>query len=115
MDLARRRELSRRGALHAPASGHFLNRKRILVIAGLLLGAFLALWYVWQSWQSVYWLNQLHDAEQELAGLQNDRENVRYSLAQAFSLTRLEEAAKRLGMIRPDPDAKTLYYLYLVK
>jgi cell division protein FtsL len=101
--------------MQSPARAPFLTRQRLLILVGLFAGAFLALFYVWESWQSVYWLNQLHKSDQELSALENQRENLRFDVAQAFSLIKIEEAARRLGMIRPSPDNKTLNYIDLSK
>ena len=109
------RRISTRQGFQSPARAPFLNRQRLLILMGLFVGALIALFYVWESWQSVYWLNQFHQSQQELSTLENQRENLRFDVAQAFSLAKIEEAARRLGMIRPSPDDKTLNYLDLSK
>lgn len=87
----------------------FWTRKRLLVLLSLLLLAGLALFYLWQSWQWVYWLNQLHQAQAKRDALQSENDYLKFEVAQAFSLARLERiATQRLGMIRP-----TLKYLLL--
>ncbi len=90
-------------------AGTFWTRKRLLVLLSLLLLTGLALFYLWQSWQWVYWLNQLHQAEAKRDALQTENDYLKFEVAQAFSLARLERiATQRLGMIRP-----TLKYLLL--
>lgn len=87
----------------------FLTRARALLLVGLLLLTALALLYLWQSWQMIYWLNRLHQARVELEALQAEHARLKFEVAQAFSLKRIEEIAiGRLGMIRP-----TLGYLML--
>jgi len=75
----------------------------------LILLTALALFYLWQSWQWVYWLNQLHQAEAKRDELQAKNDQLKFEIAQAFSLARIEQiATQKLGMIRP-----TLKYLLL--
>lgn len=87
----------------------FWTHKRLLILLSLLLLTGLALFYLWQSWQWVYWLNQLHQAEAQRDALQTENDYLKFEVAQAFSLGRLERiATQRLGMIRP-----TLKYLLI--
>lgn len=79
------------------------------MLLSLILVTILALFYLWQSWQWVYWLNQLHQAEVKRDELQAENDQLKFEIAQAFSLARIEQiATQRLGMIRP-----TLKYLLL--
>jgi cell division protein FtsL len=87
----------------------FLTRARALLLLALLLLTGLALLYLWQSWQMIYWLNQLHQARVELEALRAEHARLKFEVARAFSLKRIEQiATERLGMIRP-----TLRYLML--
>jgi cell division protein FtsL len=87
----------------------FWTARRALVLLALVLATALALFYLWQSWQWVYWLNRLHQAQTELGALQAENDYLKFELAQAFSLERIAQiATQKLGMIRP-----TLQYLLL--
>ena len=85
----------------------FWTRKRLLTFVLLFVMTTLALFYLWQSWQWVYWLNQLHQIQAKGDEIQAQNDQLRFEIAQAFSLARIEQiATQKLGMIRP-----TLKYL----
>lgn len=85
------------------------TRKRLLILVLLFVMSSLALFYLWQSWQWVYWLNQLHQAQAKGDELQAQNDQLKFEIARAFSLARIEQiATQKLGMIRP-----TLKYLFL--
>lgn len=91
-----------RANVYSPASQPFITPRRALLLIGLLLVSALALLYLWQSWQSVYWLNQVQENRGRLAQLQAERDHLQLEVARAFSLQRIAEVAgKRLGMIHP--------------
>ena len=91
------------------AAGSLWTRTRLLTLLLLVLITVLALFYVWQSWQWVYWLNQLHQAEIKREELQAQNDHLKFEIAHAFSLARIEQiATQKLGMVRP-----TLKYLLL--
>jgi cell division protein FtsL len=80
----------------------FLTLRRALALIILLLASTLALLYLWQSWQAVYWLNQVQANREKLLELQAQRDQLQLQVAQAFSLERIEAFARqRLGMIHP--------------
>ncbi len=80
----------------------FLTLRRMLALLILLFASALALLYLWQSWQAVYWLNQVQANREKLLELQAQRDQLQLQVAQAFSLERIEVFARqRLGMIHP--------------
>lgn len=94
--LPQRRPIGRGSAYLTPA--------RLIILSLLLFATALALLYLWQSWQWVYWLNKLHQAQVELEALQAENGYLKLEVSQAFSLKRIEAiATERLGMFRPSP------------
>jgi cell division protein FtsL len=84
------------------ASQSFITPHRALALAILFLVSALAWLYLWQSWQSVYWLNQVQQNREKLTELQAERDQFQLEVSRAFSLQRTEEfASERLGMIHP--------------
>jgi len=76
----------------------------LLTLSLLLFASALALLYLWQSWQGVYWLNRLHRAQLELEALRTENGYLKLEVSRAFSLKRIEAiATEKLGMFRPSP------------
>lgn len=105
-DLGRRRAPpSWKGGTPSRDHTPFLTPARTWAVVLLLLLTVLALFSVWQSWQRVYWLNELHRSQEDLAELQASHERLRFEVGRAFSLERIERLAmEELRMIRPSPD-----------
>jgi cell division protein FtsL len=65
----------------------------------------LAFLYLWQSWSLLELSTQISDRRIRLVKLQQEIENLEYTVSSTFTLERIRQVAKeQLGMVEPEID-----------
>lgn len=72
----------------------------VLLLGGTVFG--LVFFYLWLSWQRVYWAEQVTRARTRLEQVTIEHQTLQAEVAEAFSLARLSRLARELGMVEPE-------------